>query len=148
MNKLLLILPVALMMLSGCGDPKGATESNFKKAAQAYLDTQYPHCYIRVNFPVKTDEFSFNDFPDVLHVMAGKGMVKETEISHKHIPASLVVKERDIVVNSYVLTEEGKKYYKPDAAKNMKGEALGGFCFGKATVNTVDNFTAPSDAIG
>ena len=27
------------------------------------------------------------------------------------------IKERDIVVNSYDLTEEGKKYYKQDAAK-------------------------------
>ncbi|ELQ9312217.1 hypothetical protein R3D73_005264 [Serratia marcescens] len=148
MNKLLLTLPVVLMMLSGCGDPTDATESNFKKAAQAYLDTQYPYCYIMVNFPVKTDVASFNHFPEVLHVMAGKGMVKETESSRKHIPASWAGKERDIVVNTYDLTEEGKKYYKPDATINMLGEALGGFCFGRATVEAVDNFTAPSDAMG
>ncbi|TQI87574.1 hypothetical protein FHU12_5273 [Serratia marcescens] len=148
MNKLLLTFPLALIMLSGCGDPKDATESNFKKAAQAYLDTQYPHCYITVNFPFKSDVVSFNHLPEILHIMAGKGMVKETETSRKHIPASWAGKERDIVVNSYDLTEEGKKYYKPDAARNMKGEALGGFCFGRATVDTVDNFTEPSDALG
>ncbi|MBK0167378.1 hypothetical protein [Klebsiella sp. S69] len=53
-----------------------------------------------------------------------------------------------MVVNSYDLTEEGKKYYKPDAAKTMKGENIGGFCFGKATVTEVSNFTEPSDAMG
>ncbi|MBK0711544.1 hypothetical protein GZ049_27365 [Klebsiella pneumoniae] len=30
----------------------------------------------------------------------------------------------------------------------MRGENIGGFCFGKATVTEVSNFTEPSDAMG
>ncbi|MFV1416856.1 hypothetical protein QMK79_28070, partial [Klebsiella pneumoniae] len=113
-----------------------------------YLDTVYPACYIKANFPYKTDGFNINNMPEILHAMAEKGLLTETELSRKHIDATWGIKERDIVVNSYDLTEEGKKYYKQDAAKNMRGENLGGFCFGKATVTDVSNFTEPSDAMG
>ncbi|QSS11338.1 hypothetical protein [Klebsiella pneumoniae] len=40
--------------------------------------------------------------------MAEKGLLTETELSRKHIDATWGIKERDIVVNSYDLTEEGK----------------------------------------
>ncbi|MGP0838108.1 hypothetical protein [Serratia sp. CY85251] len=148
MRKLLFIMPIFLMVLSGCNNQNDANESNFKKAAQEYLDSQYPYCYIVMNFPIKTDGIFFDNTPEVLHVMASKGIVKETEISRKHVPAGWSGKERDIVVNSYDLTEKGRGYYKENISKNMKGEALGGFCFGKAKIEDVSNFTEPSDAMG
>ena len=41
------IVPLALLAtLAGCSDTKDASEANFHKAAQAYLDTQYPHCFV------------------------------------------------------------------------------------------------------
>lgn len=142
------LLCIGMLTLSGCNDPKKPSESNFKEAAQQYLDTVYPVCYIKANFPYKTDGISFNNMPEVLHAMAEKGLLTEKELSRKHIDASWGIKAHDIVVNSYELTEEGRKYYKPDAAKNMRGENIGGFCFGKATVTEVSNFTEPSDAMG
>lgn len=142
------LLCIGTLALTGCDDPKKPSESNFKMAAQQYLDTVYPACYIKVNFPYKTDGISFNNLPEILHAMAGKGLLTEQELSRKHIDASWGSNARDVVVNSYALTEEGKKYYKPDAAKTMKGENIGGFCFGKATVTEVSNFTEPSDAMG
>lgn len=142
------LICLGAIALSGCNDPKDASEGNFKAAAQQYLDNTYPSCYFTANFPYKTDSFTFNNLPDVLHVMSQKGLLKETEISRKHIEASWGSKAHDVVVNSYDLTDEGKKFYKADAAKNMKGENLGGFCFGKATVSEVSNFTEPSDALG
>lgn len=142
------LLCIGTLALTGCDDPKKPSESNFKTAAQQYLDTVYPACYIKANFPYKTDGISFNNLPEILHAMAEKGLLTEQELSRKHIDASWGSKARDVVVNSYALTEEGKKFYKPDAAKTMKGENIGGFCFGKATVTEVSNFTEPSDAMG
>ena len=142
------LLCIGMLTLSGCKDPKKPSESNFKEAAQQYLDTVYPVCYIKANFPYKTDGISFNNMPELLHAMAEKGLLTEKELSRKHIDASWGIKAHDLVVNSYDLTEEGKKYYKADAAKNIRGENIGGFCFGKATVTEVSNFTEPSDAMG
>ncbi|MCM2446200.1 hypothetical protein HGO41_13615 [Rahnella sp. CG8] len=85
--------------------------------------------------------------PDILHVLAGKGLLTEKELSRKHVEASCGSKAHDVVVNSHELTDEGKKFYMVDASKNMRGENLGG-CFGKATVSAVSNFTEPSDAMG
>ncbi|MEB5699409.1 hypothetical protein MXM31_25150 [Klebsiella aerogenes] len=147
-NYLAPLLCISMLALSGCNDPKKPSENNFKEAAQQYLDTVYPVCYIKANFPYKTDGISFNNMPEVLHAMSEKGLLTEKELSRKHIDASWGIKAHDIVVNSYDLTEEGRKYYKPNAAKNMRGENIGGFCFGKATVTEVSNFTEPSDAMG
>ncbi|MGR7271262.1 hypothetical protein ACU615_21430 [Klebsiella aerogenes] len=147
-NYLTPLLCICMLTLSGCNDPKKPSESNFKEAAQQYLDTVYPVCYIKVNFPYKTDGISFNNMPEVLHAISEKGLLTEKELSRKHIDASWGIKAHDIVVNSYDLTEEGRKYYKSDAAKNIRGENVGGFCFGKATVTEVSNFTEPSDAMG
>ena len=142
------LICIGAIALSGCNDPKDASEGNFKAAAQQYLDSIYPSCYFKANFPLKTDGYAFNNLPDILHVMSQKGLLTEKEISRKHYEASWGSKAHDVVVNSYDLTDEGKQFYKPDAAKNMKGENLGGFCFGKATVSAVSNFTEPSDAMG
>lgn len=142
------LICIGAIALSGCNDPKKASESNFKAAAQQYLDTVYPTCYFRANFPFKTDGYSFNNTSEILHAMAEKGLLTEKELSRKHFEASWGTKAHDVVVSSYDLTDEGKKYYKPDASKNMRGENMGGFCFGKASVSEVINFTEPSDAMG
>ncbi|MBE3175407.1 hypothetical protein IM282_15625 [Enterobacter cloacae complex sp. P29RS] len=142
------LICIGAIALSGCNDPKDASEGNFKAAAQQYLDSIYPSCYFKANFPLKTDGYAFNNLPDILHVMSQKGLLTEKEISRKHYEASWGSKAHDVVVNSYDLTDEGKKFYKSDAAKKINGETLGGFCFGKATVSEVSNFTEPSDAMG
>lgn len=45
------VIAAGALALSGCNDPKEANESNFKTAAQQYLDTTYPECYFKANFP-------------------------------------------------------------------------------------------------
>lgn len=125
------LICIGAIALSGCSDPKDASESNFKAAAQQYLDNIYPSCYFKANFPLKTDGYAFNNLADILHVMSQKGLLTEKEISRKHFEASWGGKAHDVVVNSYDLTDEGKKFYKPDAAKNMRGENLGGSVLGK-----------------
>ena len=134
--------------LSGCNDPKDASESNFKAAAQQYLDTTYPECYFKVNFPFKTDGFDFGNTRAVLKALAAKGLLTETEISRKHYEKSWGSEAHDVVVNNYALTDEGKKYYKAGTKTNALGKETGGFCFGKAKVETITNFTEPSDAMG
>ncbi|EGH9360810.1 hypothetical protein IFG57_003972 [Salmonella enterica] len=136
------------LSLAACNDPKKPSYDNFKNAAQEYLNTMYPACYIKANFPYKTDGISFNNLPDLFHAMAEKGLLSEKELSRQHVQASWGSDAHDVVVNLYDLTEEGKKFYKKDAAKNMRGDSIGGFCFGKATVTNVSNFTEPSDAMG
>ena len=71
---------------------KKSSESNFKEAAKQYLDTVYPVCYIKSNFPYKTDGVSFNNMPEALHAMAEKGLLTEKELSRKHIDASWGIK--------------------------------------------------------
>ena len=41
-NYLAPLLCIGVLALTGCNDPK-PSESNFKEAAQQYLDTVYPH---------------------------------------------------------------------------------------------------------
>lgn len=148
LNYIITLLCVGPLVLTGCDDSKKPSESNFKAAAQQYLDTLYPACYIKANFPYKTNGVSFNNVPEILHSMAEKGLVTEKELSSKHIDASWGTKAHDVIIRSYDLTEEGKKYYKSDVAHNLKGQNIGGFCFGRATVTEVSNFTEPSDALG
>ena len=50
-NYLAPLLCIGVLALTGCNDPKKPSESNFKEAAQQYLDTVYPACYIKANFP-------------------------------------------------------------------------------------------------
>ncbi|MCQ8471426.1 hypothetical protein JEK54_27085, partial [Klebsiella pneumoniae] len=72
-NYLAPLLCIGVLALTGCNDPKKPSESNFKEAAQQYLDTVYPACYIKANFPYKTDGFNINNMPEILHAMAEKG---------------------------------------------------------------------------
>lgn len=141
--------------LSGCNDPKDASESNFKTAAQQYLDTTYPECYFKVNFPVNQTRFVYDkssgkaNSDDALHLLAQKGLLEEKELSRTHTDKRAFIEEHDAIESEFTLTEEGKKYYKSNVSKNMfTNKDVGGFCFGKAKVETITNFTEPSDAMG
>lgn len=146
-----LFLAVALLvgvLAMGCSSVKDANEKNFKNAAQHFMDTQYPYCYITVNFPYSTETMSLRNTAEILHVLSTLGIVKETEVSRNKFHDFMSGKEKEVIIYSYDLTDEGKKYYKADASKNLSGDDLGGFCFGKATVDSIVNFTAPTDAMG
>lgn len=142
-----LAIPIVFLALAGCSDPKAASEKNFKKAIQSYLDTAYPRCYFASNFPTVKSEWNFNNSNGVLEALAGAGLLAKKEIQQeeKNIfgPGSHMVTKL-----SYDLTTEGKKYYKSGAVKNLRGESTGGFCAGKATVKSVGQYSEPAEMMG
>lgn len=144
----LVFIAIAVGLLAGCSDPKKASDENFQKAAQAYLDTQYPKCFLVAAFPVKTLDFDVSGQNRVLHALAGVGIVKETELSRKDIPKTMFSPARTDINYSYDLTDEGHKYYKDDARQLSSGNKLGGICVGKAKVVKIDQFSEPGEMMG
>ncbi|MCV9917536.1 MULTISPECIES: hypothetical protein [Pseudomonas] len=143
------LVPLALMAtLAGCSDTKDATEANFQQAAQAYLDTQYPHCFVVSSFPTKTKDFDVNGTNKALHALAQVGVVSEKEISRTEVPERLWQPARTDIYYAYDLTDEGRKYYKADGQKLMNGKTVGGLCFGKAQVTGIDQYTEPGEMMG
>ena len=136
------------ILMAGCSNAKNANENNFKAAAQAFLNLEYPYCYVTVDLPYRTDTLSFSDPSKVLHALSTVGIVKETEVERKTIPASWGSDERIEIIYSYELTDEGAKYYKTDATQSIMGNDLAGLCFGKANVAKVVTFTEPTEFMG
>ncbi|WP_087501645.1 hypothetical protein [Pseudomonas sp. SID14000] len=133
------IVPLALLAtLAGCSNSEDTSEASFHKAAQAYLDTQYPHCFVTSSFPTRTQDFDVHGTNKALHALAQVGVVSEKEISRTEVPARLWSPARTDIYYAYDLTDEGRKYYKPDS----------GLCFGKAQVTAIEHFSEPSDATG
>ncbi|GIZ51874.1 hypothetical protein [Noviherbaspirillum aridicola] len=138
-----------VLLLSGCSDPKAASESNFKKAAQAYLDSVYPKCYVTQTFPYTTTYHTGRkDTGDLLHALVKAGLLAEKELSRQKTDGWMTAKGDDFIVKStFELTEEGRKHYKSDGGKPM-GYDAGGYCAGKAEVDEIVRYTEPSDALG
>lgn len=138
-----------VLLLSGCSDPKAASDSNFKKAAQAYLDSVYPKCYVTQTFPYTTTYHTGGtDSGNVLSALVKAGLLVEKELSRQKIPSWMALNGNDTVVkSSFELTDEGRKHYKPDGGKTM-GYDAGGFCTGKGVVDEILRYTEPSDAFG
>lgn len=147
-----LILAVVAALVAGCSDPKAATEKNFKVAMQSYLDTAYPKCYILQKFPTTAqfiEKKGAQQEKETLKTLTKAGLLFEKEIERQEI--------KDIfngggmktfVKSTFDLTDEGKKYYKNDIKKNFMGESVGGFCFGKATVKAITQFSEPGEMMG
>ncbi|MFJ2982979.1 MULTISPECIES: hypothetical protein [unclassified Pseudomonas] len=143
------IVPLALLAtVAGCSDTVDTSEASFKKAAQAYLDTQYPQCFVVSSFPTQTQDFDTNGTNKALHALAQVGVVSEKEISRTEVPERLWQKARTDIYYAYDLTDEGRKYYKADAQKMLNGTTRGGLCFGKAQVTAIERFTEPGETMG
>lgn len=133
------IVPLALLTtLAGCSNSEDTSEASFHKAAQAYLDTRYPHCFVISSFPTRTLDFDVHGTNKALHALAQVGVVSEKEISRIEVPARLWSPARTDIYYAYDLTDEGRKYYKADT----------GLCLGKAQVTAIEQFSEPSDATG
>ncbi|MFJ4157913.1 hypothetical protein ACIPZF_24345 [Pseudomonas sp. NPDC089752] len=143
------IVPLALLAtVAGCSDDKGVSEATFHKAAQAYLDTQYPQCFVVSSFPTRTQDFDVDGSNKALHALAQVGVVSEKEISRTEVPERLWQPARTDIYYAYDLTDEGRKYYKADAQKMPNGSTRGGLCFGKAQVTAIEGFTEPGEKMG
>lgn len=133
------IVPLALFAtLAGCSNSEDTSEASFQKAAQAYLDTQYPRCFVISSFPAKTQDFDLHGTNKALHALARVGVVSEKEISRTEVPARLWQAARTDIYYAYELTDEGRRYYKAD----------NGLCFGKAQVTAIEQFSKPSEVTG
>ncbi|TVT84316.1 hypothetical protein [Pseudomonas sp. H3(2019)] len=148
MDRKIVSLTILLAALAGCSDPKKANEENFEKAAQTYLDTQYPQCFVVTEFPTETKDFDITGNNKALHALAQVGIIKEVELSRKEIPKSLWQEQRTDIRYSFDLTDEGRKFYKNNAQKLMNGTTAGGLCVGKAQIVSVDQFSEPGDMMG
>ncbi|MDU9403960.1 hypothetical protein RTH46_15830 [Pseudomonas sp. zfem004] len=139
------LVPLALLAtLLGCSDDRQATEAGLRQAAQTWLDSQYPHCFVISSFPARTRDFDVDGNNKALHALAQVGVVSEKEVARTEVPARLWQAARTDIYYAYALTEEGRKYYKPDAGNGK----VGGLCFGKAQVTAIEQFTAPTEQAG
>jgi hypothetical protein len=138
---------MAVFALAGCSDPKTASESNFKAAMQNYLDTAYPRCYFVSNFPAEKESWDVGGKNLALATLEQAGLLGVKEVQHEE-KQMFSDKTRTVTKQSYDLTAEGRKYYKAEATKNLRGEAMGGLCAGKATVTSIGQFTEPADMMG
>lgn len=139
------LVPLALLAtLLGCSDDRQATEAGLRQAAQTWLDSQYPHCFVISSFPTRTRDFDVDGNNKALHALAQVGVVSEKEIARTEVPARLWQPARTDIYYAYALTDEGRKYYKADAGDSKAG----GLCFGKAQVTTIEQFTEPTEQAG
>lgn len=143
----ILFIAVAVMV-SGCSDPKAANEKNFKIAIQKTLDAEFPKCYITANFPATVAGFDVNNHKAIFPALVKAGLLSEKNEPHE-VPDGFFGNKKKIIMQAvFDLTDEGKRFYKADAEKSIMGEDTGGFCFGKAEVKEITEFTEPTDAMG
>jgi hypothetical protein len=133
------------MLLVACSDPKAASEKNFKVAVQKYLEVAYPKCYLFANFP-ETFDWDLTNLRPKLDAMVKIGLVSVKVEPHEE--QDMFGKKITRNMPTYRLTEEGKKYFNENAGKSIAGKPMGAFCFGKATVKNIAQFTEPSDMLG
>lgn len=132
-----------LLVSAGCSnDPKEANEKNFGQAAQAWLDEEFPTCVVHGNFPLVPPQLDVRGEGKTLQAMAQAGLVTASPAEVEGVFGEKVQSVR------YELTEEGKKYYLPDRVETLGGDKLGGLCFGKGKLESVENFTTPADVMG
>jgi hypothetical protein len=134
-----------LAAISGCSDPKAASENNFRKAIQEYLDKSYPKCYVTTELPATID-WDISGVKNKLQALAKVGLVVESEGQVER--PGFGSNKKIVTAPSFNLTEEGKKYFKQNVSETMGGKTLGGFCIGKATVKEIGQFSEPSEMFG
>lgn len=149
------VLIVVAVLVTACSDPKAANETNFKVAIQKPLDQAYPRCYIETNFPTtaSSQKQQYKDYTSVFKVMVTSGLLSAKEESREVKDGWQLFapkpKMKTVIETVFNLTDEGKRFYKAVEIKNTGlGETVGGFCFGKATVKDVLEYTEPTDAGG
>ncbi|MDH0301943.1 MULTISPECIES: hypothetical protein [unclassified Pseudomonas] len=145
MNRKLVPPALLLATLLGCSDDRQPSDTDLRQAAQAYLDTQYPHCFVISNFPTRTRDFDVEGTNKALHALAQVGVVSEREIARTEVPERLWQPARTDIYYAYDLTDEGRGYFKADARKTKDGGNAGGLCFGKAQVTAIKRFDEPAE---
>lgn len=140
------VVMLGVFVLAGCGSKQDANEKNFKVAIQKFLDSEYPKCYFRENFPAVVANFDIRNQKATFAALLNAGLVSVKDEPHEE--KQLFGNKKISIKPTFYLTEEGKKFYKPDIEKTLGGQTIGGFCIGRAKVKDVPQFTEPSDMFG
>lgn len=164
--RIVLAVCTGAVLLSGCSDPKKASDGNFKTAINAYLEKQ-PLCINAPNSSTKPagQEKGRGAFPAYLPtptrpagqqlfqmqskpfdalVKAGLLTARSGSIDYRNT-WSMSQDSSKLAVKIYDLTDAGRKALSKAADGGPFGEK---FCYGTAEVDEVTQFTEPSPAFG
>lgn len=161
--RIVMVVAVAGLMLSGCSDPKKPSKSNFAHAINAYLE-KHPLCVSAPTSDVTPagHESGGVAYPAYLAKPTGpagqqlfdmgakrfEALVKAGLLSSKD--ASIPVKDmfsgdaKPIAVKEYDLTDAGNKAFSKGDGSRFDQK----FCYGTAEVTEVTQYTEPSSALG
>lgn len=133
------------LVLAACGSAKDANKSNFRKAIQAYLDTQAGLC---VPLPSAKIPFTLMHKREFMQepVEKADALVEAGLLTSRKIEAKGQFTDRLQPANEYQITALGKKYLVDSGAAS--GFSRAAFCTGKFSVVEVENFTEPGDMMG
>ncbi len=129
-----------MLALAACGDPKVASNANFK---HALADHYANHCIFiapsvaTATYPVSIDTGSDTTRFDAL---VSAGLLTASDSSAEH-PGTLGIGTVHTDTRTYSLTEAGKTAY-------HAGGAASGFCAGHYDVTSIDGFTQPTASNG
>ncbi|OCL90577.1 hypothetical protein [Aliarcobacter thereius] len=136
MKKQILSATILALILLGCSDPKAATKENFEPVINKYLSENkdiFSCSYLRNNFPF-VDNTGLRKKHLQKYVDLGL-LTEETEV--KIHQGAFMGQDMKVEINTYDLTELGKKYYKNEQ-----------FCFGEPKVKQIVGFTEPVEMMG
>lgn len=141
-------LPIIVLALTAYSGPKDANEKNFKVAIQTYLDSEYPMCYIKAQFPIEVSPSkSHRTNMEAYNRLMELGILSAR--TEKRPVKALWGNATTEDVTIYQITEKAKPYYKTEIKKPIFGEGnFDGLCFGKAEVTKINNFSEPATING
>lgn len=142
LNTILSFLFVAFLV-TGCGSPKDASKSNFKRVLNDYYAN---HCIIVdpgvQSFPAlkRTGRYGI----EKLNALAGAGIltVKDTVVQGV---VSFRKTTKNYPAKVFDMSEKGKKFFS-EKGSFSSGSFENGFCAGTLKVDEVVGFTEPSDS--
>ncbi|EJD6500253.1 hypothetical protein VCB84_003131 [Providencia rettgeri] len=141
--KLAASVAIISALLAGCDNSQTASESNFKKSIQDYLDTRKVICINVGQIPAGfITKFSARNI-EQLDTLVDAGLLAKAEkqVTMKDMWSG----EHTGEGVEYTLTSEGEKFYDE---KQSQFSGRGSFCTGKLVVNEVTNFTEPAERGG
>lgn len=164
--RVVLAVCAGALLVSGCSDPKKASNGNFEKAIDAYLEKQplcvnaptsstkpagqekdtgaYPAYVMMPTAPAGQELFQMQTRQFDALVKAGLLSARNDTISY-HDSWSMSSDTKKLAAKVYDLTDTGRKALSKSADGGPFGDK---FCYGTAQVDEVTQFTEPSPALG
>lgn len=161
-------LCIIALTLSGCSDPKKASNDNFKTAINQWVETQ-PHCISIPRSMLSPAEPSEEEFPRYIDASPVTNELAQSNRSREQAPfdalvdAGLMVmtettlevraglfsdQTKAVPVRSYDLSDEGRKVVVSKGERTAFSRPSQQLCYGTATVDEVVQFTEPADMMG